>query len=139
LQNEATIYSVAQKLAFVQALAKAGLTQIEAGAFVRADKIPQLADTDALFKALDQAQYPNTVFSALVPNGKGLQAALAVGVKRIAVFTAASDAFTQHNIGCTIQQSLERFKPVVDTALQQGVSVRGYVSTVVQCPYQGRG
>jgi hydroxymethylglutaryl-CoA lyase len=138
LQNEAKPIPTLEKLAFIRALLAAGLSEIEATSFVSPKWVPQLGDAAALWP-----QLPTTAsaqFSALVPNAKGLETALQVGVKRIAVFTAASDAFTQKNINMTVDQSLEVFKSVVDefrTKVSTGW-VRGYVSTAFECPYAGR-
>lgn len=135
LQNEAAQLDVATKVELIQRLQKSGLKTIEAGAFVSPKWVPQMADTDAVLAALDltSANYP-----VLVPNEKGYDLALAAGVKEIAVFTAASEAFTRKNINATIAESFERFAPVMARAKADGVRVRGYVSTVVGCPYAGK-
>lgn len=136
LQNEATPLSAEAKIAFIKALAAAGLMQIEAGSFVHPRLVPQLADAEAIFAGLVEA--PGTVYSALVPNKRGLDRAMAAGVRRIAVFTAASETFTQKNIGMTIEESLSVFRTVAARALDEGVSVRAYLSTAFACPYEGR-
>ncbi len=135
LQNVGTPVPVAAKVAFVDALTAAGLGAIEVGAFVSPRAVPQMADSGAVFAAIDQragVRYP-----ALVPNARGLDAALAAGVQEIAIFAAASETFNQKNINATIGVSIQRFAPVVAGALDAGVRVRGYVSTVWGCPYEG--
>ena len=135
LQNEKTPIATAVKLQFIDMLADAGLKVIEATAFVSPKWVPQMADHGELMRALqrrDGVRYP-----VLVPNMQGYQAARAAGVDEIAVFAAASEAFSQKNINCSIEESLARFAPVVEAARQDGVAVRGYVSCVMGCPYQG--
>jgi hydroxymethylglutaryl-CoA lyase len=136
LQNEPEPIPTEVKVAFIRQLMAAGLTQIEATSFVHPKRIPQLADAAEVLQALPLAEEGYT-FSALVPNAKGLERAIASGVKRIAVFTAASNTFTQRNINMTIRESLETFAPVVAEALSAGLTVRGYVSTCFVCPYEG--
>ncbi|HWL92985.1 MAG TPA: hydroxymethylglutaryl-CoA lyase [Phycisphaerae bacterium] len=135
LQNESEQIPTATKISFIQSLVDAGLTDIEVTSFVNPKKVPQLADAADVARALPAA--PGVVFSALVPNAKGLERAVEMGIRRIAVFTAASDAFTAKNIGMTVDESLENFEPVVCGALGAGMSVRGYVSTAFVCPYAG--
>lgn len=135
LQNEALPISTADKLAFIHKLAQSGLSQIEITSFVHPQRVPQLAD--ALEVAQSVKLYPDVTYSALVPNIKGLERALESGIKRIAVFTAASETFTQRNINMSISESLAAFRPVVEQALSHGISVRGYVSTCFVCPYEG--
>lgn len=142
LQNESAHVPTARKLAFILGLVQAGLKHIEATSFVHPQWVPQLADAAVLMQELkDKAQQhkvlSRTEFSALVPNMKGLERAMAVGTKRIAVFTAASETFTQRNIQMSISESIEAFRPVVRTALSNGMSVRGYLSTCFVCPYEG--
>jgi hydroxymethylglutaryl-CoA lyase len=135
LQNEATPIPTSTKLRFIELLAAAGLTEIEATSFVAPQAIPQLADADELLAAVPRnrgIRYP-----VLVPNLRGLARAEAAGADAIAVFTAASDAFTEHNIGMTIAESLEAFAPVVARATELGWWRRGYVSTAFGCPYTG--
>ncbi|MEZ0324455.1 MAG: hydroxymethylglutaryl-CoA lyase [Fimbriimonas sp.] len=136
LQNEKTPISTADKLYFIRRLAKAGLKDIEATSFVSPKWVPQLGDAAELWPQLPSG--PD--FSALVPNAKGLERAIEVGVQRIALFTAASDAFTQKNINMTVAESLEAFRVVVDTFRDQVPDgwIRGYVSTAFECPYSGR-
>jgi hydroxymethylglutaryl-CoA lyase len=135
LQNEATPIPTSTKLRFIELLAAAGLTEIEATSFVAPKAIPQLADADELLAAIPRnrgIRYP-----VLVPNLRGLARAEAAGADAIAVFTAASDAFTEHNIGMTIAESIEAFAPVVAHATELGWWRRGYVSTAFGCPYTG--
>jgi hydroxymethylglutaryl-CoA lyase len=136
LQNESKILPVEKRLEFIRLLAEAGLSDIEVGSFVHPKWIPQLADTEALIKKLPQA--PGVRYSALVPNMKGLDRALASGIERIAIFTAASETFNKKNINMGITESLDVFRPVVERALGEGISVRGYVSTCFVCPYEGK-
>ncbi|MFO7788752.1 MAG: hydroxymethylglutaryl-CoA lyase [Halospina sp.] len=136
LQNEATPVDATTRTRWFNALAEAGLNRIEAGSFVSPKWVPQMADTDQVIAGIQRR--PGLSIETLVPNQKGLDAALAAGVNRIAVFTAASDAFTQNNINCTITESLERFAPLIQAANDAGIPVRGYISTVVACPYAGR-
>lgn len=135
LQNEPEVVTASQKRAFIEALADAGVHDIEVGAFVHPKWVPQMADSDEVIRSL--AARPGVRYSALVPNLKGLERALAAGIRRIAVFTAASESFTRRNINSTIAESLETFRPVVQQAQAAGVSVRGYVSTAFVCPFEG--
>ena len=128
--------ATADKLRFITLLGAAGLTEIEATSFVRPDSIPQLADADELVRSLDRGagvRYP-----VLVPNQRGMVRAEAAGAQSVAVFTAASDAFTVHNIGMTIDESMAAFKPVLARAVELGWWRRAYVSTAFGCPYVGR-
>ena len=136
LQNEATPIPTEAKARFVALLAAAGLREIEATSFVSPSAIPQLADADELMAVLDR---PDGVrFPVLVPNQRGMDRAEAAGVDAIAVFTAASDAFTARNIGMTVEESLTTFAPVLGRARDLGWWTRGYVSTAFGCPYTGR-
>mgnify|MGYP000203326611 CR=1 FL=1 len=136
LQNEAKIVDFDTKKTLIERLNTTGLSEIEMGAFVSPKWVPQMADSGRLFQAV---QKQNTInYPMLVPNEKGLDLALAAGVTHIALFTAASDAFTQKNINCTIEESFDRFKPVIKKALDEKVKIRGYLSTVVACPYAGK-
>jgi hydroxymethylglutaryl-CoA lyase len=135
LQNEAQQLSVEQKIELIQKLGQTGLSTIEAGAFVSPQRVPQMADTAQVLAQLDlngPIEYP-----VLVPNMRGLDDALAAGARQIAIFGAASETFSQKNIHCSIGESMERFEPVVQRALDQGLSVRGYLSCVAGCPYEG--
>jgi hydroxymethylglutaryl-CoA lyase len=135
LQNESTIVPTERKAEFVKLLAVAGLRDIEVASFVHPKWVPQLADAQSLLAALDRI--PNVRYSALVPNMKGLERAIESGIRRIAVFTAASETFNRKNINMGIQESIDVFRPVVERALKEGISVRGYVSTCFVCPYEG--
>lgn len=136
LQNEPAIVPLDAKVAFIERLAGAGLSSIEIGAFVRPDRVPQMADTETVVRRLSAR--PGAAWIALVPNRRGLERAMACGIRTIAVFTAASEAFAQANIGMSIDASLETFREVAAAALAAGVRVRGYISTVWWCPYTGR-
>ena len=135
LQNEKALIPTEQKIQFIAMLAEAGLPVIEATSFVSPRAIPQLSDASEVMAGL--TRLPTTSYPVLVPNLKGMERALAAGVRAIAVFTAASESFTRHNINATIAQSLDNFRPVVALARREGVSVRGYISTVFGCPYEG--
>ena len=126
---------VADKVALIEALADAGLPVVEAGAFVSPKWVPQMAGSDEVLRGVRRR--PGVRYPVLVPNLKGLEAALAAGADEIAVFGAASETFSQRNINCSIAESLERFRPVAEAALAKGVRVRGYVSCVLGCPYEG--
>ena len=135
LQNEKQALSIEQRLSFINDLIDAGLKSIEVGSCVSAKWVPQMAQSDELFKLLPQRDDLN--LSLLTPNLKGFEAALAVGCKEVAVFTAASESFTRKNINCSINESLERFSEIFQAAQANNVRVRGYVSCMVDCPYEG--
>ncbi|CAI8939892.1 hydroxymethylglutaryl-CoA lyase [Pseudomonas sp. IT-P176] len=135
LQNEAQPISVADKVRLVDALTAAGLDYIEVGSFVSPKWVPQMAGSAEVFAQIQRK--PGVTYGALAPNLRGFEDAMAAGVKEVAVFAAASEAFSQRNINCSISESLERFVPIMDAARQHGVSVRGYVSCVLGCPYEG--
>ncbi|UTO21060.1 hydroxymethylglutaryl-CoA lyase [Acinetobacter sp. Z1] len=135
LQNEKQALSIEQRLSFINDLIDAGLKSIEVGSCVSAKWVPQMAQSDELFKLLPQCDDLN--LSLLTPNLKGFEAALAVGCKEVAVFTAASESFTRKNINCSIGESLERFSEIFQAAQANNVRVRGYVSCMVDCPYEG--
>lgn len=135
LQNEAQPISVADKVQLVDALSAAGLSYIEVGSFVSPKWVPQMAGSAEVFAQIQRK--PGVTYGALAPNMRGFEDALAAGVKEVAVFAAASEAFSQRNINCSISESLERFAPIMAAAKQHGVSVRGYVSCVLGCPYEG--
>ncbi|MDG9757885.1 hydroxymethylglutaryl-CoA lyase [Pseudomonas chengduensis] len=135
LQNEQQPISVADKVRLVDDLSAAGLGYIEVGSFVSPKWVPQMAGSAEVFAQIQQL--PGITYAALAPNLKGFEGALAAGVKEVAVFAAASEAFSQKNINCSISESLERFVPVMDAARQHGIRVRGYVSCVLGCPYDG--
>ncbi|ANF86924.1 hydroxymethylglutaryl-CoA lyase [Pseudomonas antarctica] len=135
LQNEAQPISVADKVQLVDALTGAGLRYIEVGSFVSPKWVPQMAGSAEVFAQIQRK--PGVTYGALAPNLRGFEDALAAGVKEVAVFAAASEAFSQRNINCSISESLERFAPIMAAAKQHGISVRGYVSCVLGCPYEG--
>jgi len=135
LQNEKQAIAASVKIELIDRLAAAGLPVVEAASFVSPKWVPQMADAAAVMAGI--ARKPGVRYPVLVPNQQGLAAALAANVEEIAVFAAASEAFSQKNINSTIAQSLERFAPVVREAREKGLRVRGYVSCVLGCPYQG--
>lgn len=135
LQNQPRTLSLESKVEFIRLLGEAGLRDIEVASFVHPQWIPQLADADDLVPRLPAV--PGTRYSALVPNMKGLERAVTAGIKRIAVFTAASETFNRKNINMGVAESIAVFRPVVEAALKEGLSVRGYVSTCFVCPYEG--
>ena len=135
LQNEAAHVSTADKIVLVERLAEAGLKTIEAGAFVSPKWVPQMADSAAVLAGI--ARRPDVRYPVLVPNLKGLEAAIAAGADEIAVFAAASESFSRRNINCSIEESLARFEPVAAHARAAGLPMRGYVSCVLGCPYEG--
>ena len=135
LQNEKAMVSTADKIELIDRLSATGLQSIEATSFVSPRWVPQLADATEVFTGITRR--PGVHYPVLVPNEKGYERARAAGVEEIAVFTAASEAFNQRNINASIDESLQRFAPVLERARGDGVRVRGYVSTVLGCPYQG--
>ena len=135
LQNEKAMIATADKIALIERLAATGLGTVEATAFVSPKWVPQMADAAEVYTGI--AKREGVRYPVLVPNLQGYERARAVGVTEIAVFGAASEAFSQANINASITESLERFAPVLDAAKRDGVAVRGYVSTVLGCPYQG--
>jgi hydroxymethylglutaryl-CoA lyase len=135
LQNEQQPISVADKVRLVDDLTTAGLSYIEVGSFVSPKWVPQMAGSEDVFAQIKQR--PGVTYAGLTPNLRGFEAALQAGVKEVAVFAAASEAFSQKNINCSIGESLQRFVPLLDAAKQHGVRVRGYVSCVLGCPYEG--
>ena len=135
LQNEAGVVPAAVKIELINRLADAGLPAIEATAFVSPKWVPQMADNAEVMAGTRRK--PGVAYPVLVPNMKGFEAALAAGAEEIAVFGAASEAFSRKNINCSIAESLARFEPVAKAAKQRGLAVRGYVSCVAGCPYQG--
>lgn len=135
LQNEKQFVPTDTKLAFIGKLADAGLTTIEATAFVSPKWVPQMADHAVLMRDLQRR--PGVRYPVLVPNLQGYAAARAAGATEVAVFGAASEAFSQKNINCSIEQSIARFAEVIAAAKADGIAVRGYVSCVLGCPYQG--
>ena len=140
LQNEKQAVNTATKIHLINQLAEAGLKNIEAGSFVSPKWVPQMAGSDEVYSSIRntlQLAYPKAIFSALTPNEFGINRAIECGVKEVAVFAAASESFSQKNINCSIEESLERFKPVIQKAQSHNIAVRGYVSCVLGCPYEG--
>lgn len=135
LQNEQQAIGVDHKIRLVDDLTAAGLGYIEVGSFVSPKWVPQMAASAEVFAGI--RQQPGVVYAALAPNLKGLEGAIASGVKEVAVFAAASETFSQRNINCSIAESLQRFEPVMAAAQDASVRVRGYVSCVLGCPYEG--
>lgn len=135
LQNEPQPVPAATKIELIARLADCGLSAIEATAFVSPKWVPQMADAAEVMAGIERRS--GVSYPVLVPNEKGLEAALAAGAAEVAVFAAASEAFSQQNINCSVKESLERFKPVLARAKAANVKVRGYVSCVLGCPYQG--
>ena len=138
LQNESAIVALESKLQYIRLLRQAGLREIEATSFVSPRAIPQLADADELLPALVAAELAGPTYPVLVPNMRGMARAEAAGARALAVFTAASDAFTQRNIGMSIDESLAAFEPVLAQATELGWWKRAYVSTAFGCPFTGR-
>ena len=135
LQNERTPVSTKVKVELIRRLGAAGLKTIEATAFVSPKWVPQMADSAEVFAAIKKL--PDVTYPVLTPNMKGFEAALAAGAKEVAVFGAASESFSRKNINCSIAESLERFRPIVEAARAEDIKVRGYVSCVLGCPYEG--
>ncbi|MEM7226290.1 MAG: hydroxymethylglutaryl-CoA lyase [Pseudomonadota bacterium] len=135
LQNESAVVPTEIKVGLIDRLSATGLQTIEAGAFVSPKWVPQMADSDAVLAGI--ARRPGVSYPVLVPNIKGFDAAVAAGADQIAVFAAASESFSQRNTNCSIAESLTRFEPVMEAAAAAGIPVRGYVSCVAGCPYEG--
>jgi hydroxymethylglutaryl-CoA lyase len=135
LQNERQTVPLATKLELIDRLALAGLREIEATSFVSPKWVPQMADHDELMRSLQRR--PGVTYPVLTPNRQGFEAAMAAGADHVAVFAAASESFSRRNINCSIAESIERFLPVMAAARERGVPVRGYVSCVIGCPYEG--
>ena len=136
LQTEETIIPSVSKIDLIDKLSECGLKKIEVTSFVRPDRIPQLADATEVFTGISRKQ--GVIYSALTPNLKGFEGALNGGADEVAIFTSASESFSQKNINCNIQESLERFEPVLKAASAHNIPVRGYVSCVTDCPYEGK-
>jgi hydroxymethylglutaryl-CoA lyase len=136
LQNERETLPTRARVEFVDRLTESGLPAIEVGSFVSPKAVPQLAETEEVFRRIHRAS--GTRYPALVPNLRGLERAVEAGVREIAVFTAASETFNRHNIHAGVDESIERFRPVVSRAQEEKIRVRGYVSTAFGCPYEGR-
>lgn len=135
LQNEKGSVPLAAKVALIEGLADAGLSFIEAGSFVSPKWVPQMADSLAVMQTIKR--YEGVTYAALTPNLRGLESAIEAGADEVAVFGAASESFSQKNINCSIAESLSRFEPVIEMAQQHNIPVRGYVSCVLGCPYEG--
>jgi hydroxymethylglutaryl-CoA lyase len=135
LQNEKTPVSVADRIVFIESLIGAGLHTIEVGAFVSPKAIPRMVNSDEVLRGVNH--HPDSEFHVLVPNEKGYAAAREAGAKVIAVFASASEGFSRANINCSVAESIERFKPVIISAKADGIKVRGYISCVLGCPFDG--
>jgi len=135
LQNEAQTVPTEAKVELIDRLSETGLTAIEAGSFVSPKWVPQMADSETVMAGITRR--PGVTYSVLTPNMKGFDRAMAAGAKEVAIFGAASESFSQRNINCSIEDSLNRFRPVCDAAAEAGVAVRGYISCVLGCPYEG--
>ncbi|RHW75487.1 hydroxymethylglutaryl-CoA lyase [Colwellia sp. RSH04] len=135
LQNESMPVSAKDKVALIEKLAQAGVNYIESGSFVSPKWVPQMATSSEVFQTVNRN--PLVTYAALTPNMKGFEAAMAVNADEVAIFGAASESFSQKNINCSIDESLERFQPIMDAANKANIKVRGYVSCVLGCPYEG--
>lgn len=135
LQNERNHVATDLKVALVNKLTNAGCNYIEVGSFVNPKAVPRMADSKSVFKQIERQN--NTIYAALTPNLKGFDAAMEVNASEVAIFTAASEKFNQANIRCSIEESINRFDPVFDAARENDIKVRGYVSCIAGCPYQG--
>jgi hydroxymethylglutaryl-CoA lyase len=135
LQNEPQFVSTQTKIELINQLAQSGLKNIEVTSFVNPQKIPQMADHLDVYQGI--LKIPGLCYSALIPNLLGMEKAISVGVQQIAIFTAASETFNQRNINCSIDESLERFKPVVELAHTHHIPIRAYISCALGCPYEG--
>ncbi|KLN61192.1 hydroxymethylglutaryl-CoA lyase [Kiloniella spongiae] len=136
LQNEKTLVPTEVKIELINRLSETGLTAIEASAFVSPKWVPQMADANEVLSGITRK--PGIGYPVLTPNLKGFERAVEAGVTEVAIFGAASESFSQKNINCSIQKSLERFQPVVLAAQEENIKVRGYVSCVLGCPYEGK-
>jgi hydroxymethylglutaryl-CoA lyase len=135
LQNEKKMISAEDKIALINQLSDAGVRYIESGSFVSPKWVPQMATSNDVFNGI--TRHKNITYAALTPNMKGFEGAVAVNADEVAIFGAASEAFSQKNINCSIEESLERFKPIIAAAKDANIPVRGYISCVVGCPYEG--
>ncbi len=136
LQNEPKLIDTQTKIEFINRLSDTGLAVIEATSLVNPAWVPQLADAEEVFRSI--TRHEDIVYPVLVPNLYGMERAVAMGVKTVAIFTSASEAFNQRNINCSIDESFERFKPAIELARSNDIKVRGYLSCVMGCPYQGK-
>ncbi|WP_341486553.1 hydroxymethylglutaryl-CoA lyase [Pararhizobium sp. A13] len=135
LQNEKVLIDTVAKIQLVDMLSACGFERIEVTSFVSPKWVPQLADAAEVMAGIGRR--PGVRYAVLTPNMKGFEAALAAGADEVAIFASASEGFSQHNINCSIAESIERFRPVAQAARRRGIPVRGYVSCVVECPYDG--
>ncbi len=135
LQNEAALIDTKDKIRLVNMLSGCGFERIEVTSFVSPKWVPQLADAAEVMAGISRRD--GVHYAVLTPNLKGLEAALAAGADEVAIFASASESFSRHNINCSIDESIERFRPIAETAATQGIPMRGYVSCVVECPYEG--
>ncbi len=135
LQNEKQPIDIATRVQLINMLSAAGLNTIEAGSFVNPAWVPQMAGSEDVFSQIDRL--PGVRYVALVPNSKGFERAVSVNANEVAIFAAASEGFSQKNINCSIEESLVRFQPVIKAAKAAGIPVRGYISCVISCPYDG--
>jgi len=135
LQNEKQPIDIATRVQLINMLSAAGLNTIEAGSFVNPAWVPQMAGSEDVFSQINRL--PGVRYVALVPNSKGFERAASVNANEVAIFAAASEGFSQKNINCSIEESLARFKPVMSAAKTAGIPVRGYISCVISCPYDG--
>ncbi|WP_448566746.1 hydroxymethylglutaryl-CoA lyase [Thalassotalea ganghwensis] len=135
LQNEKQLISAKDKVALIEQLADAGLRYVESGSFVSPKWVPQMGTSTEVFESIHKK--PGVTYAALTPNMKGFEAAMAAKADEVAIFAAASESFSQKNINCSIDESIERFTPIMAAAKQANIKVRGYVSCVVGCPYEG--
>ncbi len=135
LQNEDRKVSTGIKITLIEDLAETGLSHLEIGSFVRPDVVPNMADSPDVYAAVEME--PDVTYPVLVPNKTGMEKAVEAGVEEVAIFAAATETFSQKNLNCSIEESMERFEPVVSMAEQHDIDVRGYVSVVAECPYEG--
>jgi len=135
LQNEAMPISAADKVELIEQLSEAGVSYIESGSFVSPKWVPQMATSTEVFQTIKRSK--SVTYAALTPNMKGYEAAIAVNADEVAIFAAASESFSQKNINCSIEESIQRFAPIIADAKKRNIRVRGYVSCVVGCPYEG--
>jgi hydroxymethylglutaryl-CoA lyase len=135
LQNEPTLLTVDKRIQLIDKLSPCGFREIEVGSFVSPKWVPQMENTAAVYAGIQKV--PGVIYSALVPNGQGMDDAEAAHIKSISVFTAASETFCLKNTNCSIEESFQRFAPILDRAKAKGMRIRGYVSTVITCPFEG--
>lgn len=135
LQNESRVWSVSERVHLINLLGDCGFREIEVGSFVSPKWVPQMDHTDQVYEAI--LKKPAALYSVLVPNEQGMRLALASGCQAVSIFAAASESFSKKNINCTIAESYDRFKPVLETAQRHNIRVRGYVSCAIECPYEG--